>query len=148
MERFEQMCEDGLLGPSNYGIFEDWLAIDRSRDGYLHIKDGLVSEGEIQEMEEEENHYDKEPYKACVHAFFLAYHQMRAYRWWLSFRPMDLERYREFEASLERVINAHLLISFVLMDIFFLALVCASGKCERSTRSPVDHWSNGRACRD
>ncbi len=25
MERFEQMCEDGLLGPRDYGIFEDWL---------------------------------------------------------------------------------------------------------------------------
>ncbi len=24
MERFKQMCEDGLLGPSDYGIFEDW----------------------------------------------------------------------------------------------------------------------------
>ncbi len=23
MERFERMCEDGLLGPSNNGIFED-----------------------------------------------------------------------------------------------------------------------------
>jgi hypothetical protein len=33
IERFEQMCEDGLLGPSNYGIFEDWLSINRSRDG-------------------------------------------------------------------------------------------------------------------
>ncbi len=30
MGRFEQMCEDGLLGTSNYGIFEDWLAIDWS----------------------------------------------------------------------------------------------------------------------
>jgi hypothetical protein len=49
MERFKQMCEDGLLGPSNYGIFEDWLAINRSRDGYLRIKDGLVLEGEVQE---------------------------------------------------------------------------------------------------
>ena len=30
MERFEQMCEDGLLGPSDYRFFEDWSAIDRS----------------------------------------------------------------------------------------------------------------------
>jgi hypothetical protein len=80
MERFEQMCEDGLLGPSNYGIFEDWSAIDRSRVGYLRIKDGLVLEGEIQEMEDRENQYDEEPYKARVHAFFLAYHQIRTYR--------------------------------------------------------------------
>jgi hypothetical protein len=29
-------------------------------------------------MEKEENHYDEEPHKARVHAFFLAYHQMRA----------------------------------------------------------------------
>jgi hypothetical protein len=75
------MCEDGLLGPSNYGIFEDWLAVDRSRDGYLCIKDWLVLEGEIQEMEDGENHYDEGLYKARVHAFFLEYHQMRAYRW-------------------------------------------------------------------
>ncbi len=33
MERFEEMCKDGLLGGSNYVIFEDWSAIDRSRDG-------------------------------------------------------------------------------------------------------------------
>jgi hypothetical protein len=117
MERFEQICEDGLLGLSNYGIFEDWLAVDRSRDGYLRIKDGLVFEGEIQEMKDKENHYDKEPHKACIHAFFLAYHQMHAYRWWLLFHPTDLEHYREFEVSMERVIfYAHLLISFVLMD--------------------------------
>ncbi len=47
IEKFEQMCEDGLLGPSDYGNFEDWLAIDGSRDGCLRIKDGLVLEGEI-----------------------------------------------------------------------------------------------------
>jgi hypothetical protein len=127
MERFEQMCDDGLLGPSDYGIFEDWLAIDRSRDGYLHIKDGLATEGEIQEMEDKENHYDEEPYKARVHAFFLANHEMHAYRCWLLFCPMDLERYCEFEVSLERVMfYAHLLISFVLMDknLFFSFGTC------------------------
>ncbi len=125
------MREDVLLGPSNYGTFKDWSAIDRSRDGYFRIKDGLVSEGEIQEMEDEENLYDKEPYKAHVHVFFLAYHQVRAYRWWLLFHPTDLECYHEFEVSLERIMfYAHLLISFILMDIFFKALVCASGKYE------------------
>jgi hypothetical protein len=48
------MCKDGLLGLGDYVIFEDWLAIDRSRDGYIRIKDGLVSEGEVQEMNDEE----------------------------------------------------------------------------------------------
>jgi hypothetical protein len=33
MERLEQMCKDGLLGPSDYGIFEDWLAVDQLREG-------------------------------------------------------------------------------------------------------------------
>jgi hypothetical protein len=70
MDRFEQMCEDGLLGPRDYKFVKDWLAISRSRGGYLRIKDGLVLEGEVQEMEDEENFYDKEPYKARVHAFF------------------------------------------------------------------------------
>jgi hypothetical protein len=117
MERFEEICEDGLLGPRDNVIFEDWLAIDRSRDGYLHTKYGLVLEGEVQEMEDEENFYDKELYKARVHAFFLVYHQVRAYPWWLSFCPMDLERYPEFKVSLEWVMFfACLLIFFVLMD--------------------------------
>jgi hypothetical protein len=87
-------------------------AINRSRDGYLRIKDGLVSKGEIQKMED----------KAHVHAFFLAYHEMRTYRWWLLFRPTDLECYPESKVSLERVkFYAHLLISFVLMDNLFFS---------------------------
>jgi hypothetical protein len=44
MEMFQEMCEDGLLGQGDYGIFENWLAMDRSRDGYIRIRDGLVSE--------------------------------------------------------------------------------------------------------
>jgi hypothetical protein len=54
MGRFEEMCEDGLLGPGDYGLFEDWSAIFRLRDGYIRIRDGLVLEGEIQEMNDEE----------------------------------------------------------------------------------------------
>ncbi len=47
LERFQEMCEDGLLGPGNYGILEDWSAINRLRDGYIRIRDGLVLEGEV-----------------------------------------------------------------------------------------------------
>ena len=50
MVRFQEMYKDGLLGPGDYGIFEDWSGIDKSRDGYIRIRDGLVLEGEIQEM--------------------------------------------------------------------------------------------------
>ena len=64
----------GFFGGGNNVIFEDWSAVNRLRVGYLRIKDGLVSEGEVQEMEDEENFYDEEPYKARVHALFLAYH--------------------------------------------------------------------------
>jgi hypothetical protein len=69
MERFEEMCKDGLWGPGDYVFFEDWLAIDRSREGYLHLREGLVLEGEVQEMNNEENFYDEELYKARVCAF-------------------------------------------------------------------------------
>ncbi len=58
MERFQEMCEDGLLGPRDYGLFQDWTAIDRPGDGYICIRDGLVLEGEIQEMNNEEKFYD------------------------------------------------------------------------------------------
>ncbi len=118
MERFQEMCEDGLLGPGDYGIFENWLAIDRSRDGYIRIRNGLVLEGEIQEMNNKENFYNKGPYQARVHGFFLAYHQVLAYHWWLLFHPTDLlERYCEFKVSLVQVMSiTRSLISFVLMD--------------------------------
>jgi hypothetical protein len=117
MQRFEEMCKDGLLGPGDYVIFKDWSAIDRSRDGYIRIRDGLVLEGEVQEMNDEENFYDKEPYKARVCAFFLAYHQVRAYCWWLLFCSTDLKHYCKFEMSLVRVMFfACSLIYFVLMD--------------------------------
>jgi hypothetical protein len=53
--RFQEMCKDGLLGPGDYGIFEDWLDIDRSQDGYIRIRDGLVLEGEIQERNDKES---------------------------------------------------------------------------------------------
>ncbi len=72
MEMFEEMSEDGLLGPEDYGLFEYWPAINRSRDGYIRIRDGLVLEGEVQEMSNKENFYNEEPYKARVCGFFLA----------------------------------------------------------------------------
>jgi hypothetical protein len=81
------------------------------------LRMGWFWRGKIKEMEDEVNHYDKEPYKAHVHAFFLVYHQMRTYHWWLLFCLTDLKCYRQFEVSLERVMfYGHLLISFVLMD--------------------------------
>jgi hypothetical protein len=67
MERFQEMCKDGLLEQGDYGIFEDWLAIDKSRDGYIRIRHWLVSEGEIQEMNHKENFYNEGPYQARVH---------------------------------------------------------------------------------
>jgi hypothetical protein len=32
MGRFKEKGKDDLLGPRDYGIFEDWSAIDRSQD--------------------------------------------------------------------------------------------------------------------
>ena len=60
--RFQEMYKDGPLGPGDYGIFEDWPAIDLSRDGYIRIRDRLVLEGEIQEMNNEGYFNNKGPY--------------------------------------------------------------------------------------
>jgi hypothetical protein len=117
MERFQEMCKDGLWGQGDYGIFKDWITIDRLRDGYIRIRDGLVLDGEIQEMNDEEIFYNEGPYQAHVCGFFLAYHQVVAYHWWLLFRPKKFERYLEFEVSLVRVMYlTHSLISFILME--------------------------------
>ncbi len=116
MERFEEMCEEGLLGHGDYGLFEDWSAIDGSREAYIRIRDGLVLEGEIQEMNNEENFYNNGPYQARVRGIFLAYHQVVAYHRWLLFRLMDLEHYCKFEVSLERVMFIALLLVFFLSN--------------------------------
>jgi hypothetical protein len=117
MERFQEMCEDGLSGQGDYGIFEDWMDIDRSRDGYVRIRDGLVLDGEIQEMNDEENIYNKGPYQARVRGFFLAYHQVVAYHWWLLFCLMEFKRHLEFKVSLVWVMYlACLFIILVLME--------------------------------
>ncbi len=47
MRKFKNLCKDGLLGPGDYGIFEDWSAIDKLQDKYIRARDGLVSEGEV-----------------------------------------------------------------------------------------------------
>ena len=99
MHRFKKLCKDGHLIPEDYRIYEDWSSINKSRERYIRIKDGLLSEGEVQDMKDEENFYNEEPYKERVRSFFLAYHQVVAYHHWLLFRPADLERFREFEVS-------------------------------------------------
>jgi hypothetical protein len=117
MGRFEEMCKEGLLGPGDYGLFEDWLAMDGSREAYIRIRDGLVLEVEIQEINDEENVYGDGPYQARVRGFFSTYHQVVAYCWWLSFRPMDLEHYRKFEVNWSRLcLLLSCWYSFCLMD--------------------------------
>jgi hypothetical protein len=101
MHKFKNLCKDGLLGPGDYGIFEDWSAINKLQEKYIRIKDGLISEGEVQDMNNEENFYDEGPYEERVRGFFLAYHQVVAYHHWLSFCLVDLERFCEFEVSFE-----------------------------------------------
>jgi hypothetical protein len=72
MDRFKEMCKEGLWGPGDYGLFEDWLAIDGSREASIRIRYGLVLDGEIQEMNNKENFYNNGPYQARVCGFFLA----------------------------------------------------------------------------
>ncbi len=94
-------------------MVKDWLAIGRLRGGYIRIRDGLVLEVEIWEMNNEENFYYKGLYQARVCGFFLAYHQVVTYHWWLLFCPMELERYLEFKVSLVRVM--YLACSFIFL---------------------------------
>ncbi len=99
MHKFKKLCKDGHLIPEDYRIYEDWSSIDKLRERYIWIKDGLLSEGEVQDMNDEKNFYDEEPYKEWVRGFFLAYHQVVAYQRWLLFQPADLEHYHEFEVT-------------------------------------------------
>jgi hypothetical protein len=101
MHRFKKLCEGGHLIPEDYRIYEDWLAINKLQEKYIRIKDGLISEGEVQEMNDEENFYDEGPYKERVRGFFLAYHQVVAYHFWLLSRPADLEHFHDFEVSFQ-----------------------------------------------
>jgi hypothetical protein len=146
MRKIRKLCKNGLLGPGDYGFFEDWSAIDKLRNRCIRIKDGLVSEGEVQEMKDEENFYDKGPSKECVHEFFLAYHQVVAYHCWLLFCPAELERFCEFEVNLSAGNVSRLLAhAFLSNGMKFLALVHTSGKHKRGFELSIDCQSYGRA---
>ncbi len=82
-----------MLSLVAFKLFEDWSAINKSQEKYIRIKDGLISEGEVQDMNDEENFYDEGPYEERVRGLFLAYHQVVAYNCWLSFRLADLESF-------------------------------------------------------
>ncbi len=72
--------------------------------------------GEIQEINNKENFYNIGPYQARACGFFVAYHLVVAYHWWLLFPPTDLERYCEFEVSLEQVMFIPFLLVFFLSN--------------------------------
>ncbi len=99
MRRFKKLCEGGNLILEDYRIFEDWSATNKLQERYIRIKDGLLLEEEVQDMNNEENFYNEEPYEERVRGFFSAYNQVVAYQCRLSFCPADLERFREFEVS-------------------------------------------------
>ncbi len=101
MRKFKNLWEDSLLGPGDYGIFEDWSAINKSQEKYIRIKDRLILEGEVQDMKDEDFFYNEGPYEERIRVFFLAYHQVVAYHRWLSFCLADLERFCEIEVSFE-----------------------------------------------
>ncbi len=69
MHRFKKLCKGRHLIPEDYRIYEDWLAINKLQEKYIRIKDGLISEGEVQEMNDEENFYDEGPYEKRVVVF-------------------------------------------------------------------------------
>ncbi len=101
MHRFKKLCEGGHLIPEDYRIYEDWSAINKLQEKHIRIKDGLILEGEVQAMNDEEIFYDEGPYEERVHGFFLAYHQVVACHRWLLSRPADLERFCDFEVSFQ-----------------------------------------------
>jgi hypothetical protein len=78
MRKFKNLCKDGLLGPGDYRIFEDWSAINKSQEKYIRIKNGLISEGEVQDMNDKEFFYDKGLYEERVCSF-----SWRTTRWLL-----------------------------------------------------------------
>jgi hypothetical protein len=103
MRKFKNLCKDGLLGPGDYGIFEDWSAIDKLQEKYVRIKDGLVLEGEVQEI----NNVEFFMMRGCTRNAFAVF-SWRTTRWlavayhrWLSFFLVELERLCEFEVSFE-----------------------------------------------
>jgi hypothetical protein len=60
---------------------------------------GLVTEEDKQEMNDEENPYNKGADKDCSQAFFLVYHQLMAYHHWLLFCLDETALFQRWEVS-------------------------------------------------
>jgi hypothetical protein len=98
--QFKALCDDGYpLCRDEYHLYEEWEERTRARPRYISIMDGLITEDDKQEMNNEENPYNKEAEEDCSQVFFLAYHQLIACHHWLSFCLEEAALFQRFKVS-------------------------------------------------
>jgi hypothetical protein len=86
---------DYYLCMNEYRLYKEWEELTRARP----IMDGLITEDDEQEMNDEENPYNDRVDKDCSRAFFLACHQLMAYHHWLLFCPEEAALFWRFKVS-------------------------------------------------
>jgi len=59
---------------------------------------GLLTNDDIREVRDEENHFNEEPWNRVTKNYYLSYQQFKAHLRWIATRPDEEEHYR-FQVS-------------------------------------------------
>ncbi len=95
MRQFKALCDNCYyLCRDEYHLYEEWEHFTRARPRYIRIMEGLITENDEQEMNNEENHVNNAGDEDHNQAFFLVYHQLMAYHCWLLFCPEEAALFR------------------------------------------------------
>ncbi len=71
MRQFKDLCDDDYsLCRNEHHLYKEWEELTRVRPRYISVMSGLVTEEDKQEMNDEENPYNKGVDKDCSQAFF------------------------------------------------------------------------------
>ncbi len=71
MRQFRALCNNGYyLSRDENHLYEEWEELTMASPRYISIMDGLITEDDKQDMNDEENLYDNRAYKNCFQAFF------------------------------------------------------------------------------
>ena len=68
-----------IIFPDEEDLQDEWEVVVNNGGKYVNLMVGLLTNDDIREAMDEENHFDEEPWNRVTKNCFLAYHQVKAH---------------------------------------------------------------------
>jgi hypothetical protein len=97
MMQLKELCDNNyMLCKDEYDLYEDWTQVTEARPRNINIMYGWINDEDKRVWNNNKNQFDDSSDNDRRQAFFLAHHQMLAYRQWLSYRPEEAALFQNF----------------------------------------------------